>query len=98
MACRGLRRSAKFWRPAPVGASLGGSTLELHSVGQSTLKQYTLLATEFLDHCERNNLSVDGDGDLDDSMTAFLNLMFFEGRDLALGTKLVFGWQMLFPR
>jgi hypothetical protein len=62
------------------------------------VEQYHKLVSSFLIFCENRGLSLDHATDVDVALNAKLNEMFLEGMDIALGSKLVAGWQHFFPR
>lgn len=90
-------RSLRYWAPEPCGGVLGSSVLERQSVSRPVLNPYTDVVCAFLAYCKKYRYEVQTAPQVDSALTAYLNHLFFEGGDLAIATKTVFGWAMLFP-
>ena len=95
---RSLRRLAKHWRPEPGGDALRTSVLEDHSTSDVVRLHYLALVDNFLETCEKDGKELRTAEEVDECMVKALTDMYFEGRDLGVGTKLVAGWMACFPR
>ena len=94
---RSLARLGKYWRPGPAGGELELSVLEEQSVSAASMLQYRSLVEEFLEFSSKAGLTLTSSLAVDLALVQMMTEMFFLGRDLALGTKLLAGWCALFP-
>ena len=81
-----------------VGSDVGSSRFSLCWVSDAAAHTILALVDGFLELCETDGKELKTPEEVDECMVRALTDMYFEGRDIGVGTKLVAGWMACFPR